>query len=51
MESRRGRDGAFHAHTLQVLTLTKTGVSAVLAFHRADLFPLFGLPIDRYPQG
>jgi RNA polymerase sigma-70 factor, ECF subfamily len=47
----RGRDGAFHAHSLQVLTLTKAGVSAVLAFHRADLFPLFGLPIDRYPQG
>ena len=47
----RGRDGAFHAHTLQVLTLTKAGVSSVLAFHRADLFPLFGLPIDRYPQG
>ncbi|MEU7588917.1 sigma-70 family RNA polymerase sigma factor [Micromonospora sp. NPDC049230] len=47
----RGRDNAFHAHTLQVLTLTKAGVSAVLAFHRADLFPLFGLPIDRHPQG
>ncbi|WP_331767540.1 sigma-70 family RNA polymerase sigma factor [Embleya sp. NBC_00896] len=46
----RGRDGAFHAHALQVPTLTKAGVSAVLAFHRADLFPLFGLPIDRYPQ-
>ncbi|GAA3381809.1 sigma-70 family RNA polymerase sigma factor [Cryptosporangium minutisporangium] len=43
----RGRDGAFHAHSLQVLTLDKAGISAVLAFHRADLFPLFGLPIDR----
>ncbi|MFE3457154.1 sigma-70 family RNA polymerase sigma factor [Nocardiopsis aegyptia] len=42
----RGRSGAFHAHALQVPTLTKAGVSAVLAFHRADLFPLFGLPTD-----
>jgi RNA polymerase sigma-70 factor (ECF subfamily) len=46
-----GRDGAFHAHSLQVLTLSKAGVSAVLSFHRAELFPSFGLPIDRYPQG
>jgi RNA polymerase sigma-70 factor (ECF subfamily) len=46
----RGRDGAFHAHSIKVLTLTKAGISAVMAFHRADLFPLFGLPIDRYPQ-
>lgn len=46
----RGRDGGFHAHALQVLTLSKRGVSAVLAFHRADLFPVFGLPIDRRPQ-
>lgn len=40
-------DGAFHAHSIQVLTLTEKGVSAVMAFHRADLFPYFGLPIDR----
>lgn len=45
----RGRDGVFHGYSLQVLTLTKAGISAVLAFHRADLFPLFGLPIDRHP--
>ncbi|MFJ2828600.1 sigma-70 family RNA polymerase sigma factor [Streptomyces sp. NPDC087263] len=43
----RGREGTFHAHQLQVPTLTRSGISAVLAFHRADLFPLFGLPIDR----
>jgi RNA polymerase sigma-70 factor (ECF subfamily) len=46
----RGSDGAFHAHSIKVLTLTKAGISAVLAFHRADLFPSFGLPLDRYPQ-
>lgn len=46
----RGRDGVFHVHSLQVLTLTKAGVRAVTAFHRADLFARFGLPIDRYPR-
>ncbi|MEU0939954.1 sigma-70 family RNA polymerase sigma factor [Embleya sp. NPDC005971] len=42
-----GRDDAFHAHAIQVPTVTKAGISAVLAFHRADLFPSFGLPIVR----
>jgi RNA polymerase sigma-70 factor, ECF subfamily len=42
-----GRDDVFHAATLQVLTLTDAGISAVLSFHRADLFGAFGLPIDR----
>ncbi|GAA1591155.1 sigma-70 family RNA polymerase sigma factor [Kribbella sancticallisti] len=46
----RGRDGAFHAHSIKVLTVTKAGISAVLAFHRADLFPSFGLPLVRFPQ-
>ncbi|MFC5002198.1 sigma-70 family RNA polymerase sigma factor [Dactylosporangium cerinum] len=43
----RGRDRAFHAHSIQVLTLTKAGVAAVLDVHRPDLFAAFGLPIDR----
>jgi RNA polymerase sigma-70 factor, ECF subfamily len=43
----RGRDGAFHAHSIQVLTLTTAGVSAVLDFHRPDLFAAFGLPSSR----
>ncbi|MFI7387262.1 sigma-70 family RNA polymerase sigma factor [Streptomyces sp. NPDC049813] len=47
----RGRDGAFHAHQLHVPTLTRDGVSAVLAFHRGDLFPHFGLSIDRAAEG
>jgi RNA polymerase sigma-70 factor (ECF subfamily) len=42
----RGRDGVLHAHSIQVLTLSKAGVTAVMDFHRADLFPAFGLPID-----
>jgi RNA polymerase sigma-70 factor (ECF subfamily) len=43
----RGHDGMFHAHSVQVLTLTKVGVAAVLAFHQPSLFPAFGLPITR----
>jgi RNA polymerase sigma-70 factor, ECF subfamily len=46
----RGHDGAFHAHSVQVLTLTGAGISAVLAFHRAELFPLFGLRLDIHPR-
>ena len=40
-----GEDGAYHAHSIKVLTLTKAGVSAVLAFHQPALFPAFGLPL------
>jgi RNA polymerase sigma-70 factor, ECF subfamily len=47
----RGRDGVFHAHSLQVLTVTKAGVSAVLAFHLPALFPWFGLPVSRLSTG
>jgi len=41
------RDGTFHAHSILVLTMTTAGVSAVLAFHRPDLFPAFHLPGQR----
>jgi len=41
-----GADGAFHAHSIKVLTLTKAGISAVLAFHQPALFPAFGLPLS-----
>lgn len=47
----RGRDGSFHAHSIQVPTITEAGVSSVLDFHRADLFGSFGLPIHRGPRG
>ncbi|WP_327002984.1 sigma-70 family RNA polymerase sigma factor [Dactylosporangium sp. NBC_01737] len=43
----RGRDGVFHAHSIQVLTLTEAGVAAVMDFHRGDLFASFGLPARR----
>ncbi|ADB29648.1 RNA polymerase, sigma-24 subunit, ECF subfamily [Kribbella flavida DSM 17836] len=46
----RGRDGAFHGYAIQVLELNKAGISGVLAFHRPDLFPLFGLPVTRLPE-
>ncbi|MEU4195343.1 sigma-70 family RNA polymerase sigma factor [Kribbella sp. NPDC026611] len=40
-----GKDGAYHAHSIKVLTLTTAGVSAVMAFHQPALFPAFGLPL------
>ncbi|MCZ4120351.1 sigma-70 family RNA polymerase sigma factor [Streptomyces sp. H39-S7] len=43
----RGDDDRFHARYLQVLTLSEEGVTAILAFHRADLFSAFGLPPER----
>ncbi|TCC45069.1 sigma-70 family RNA polymerase sigma factor [Kribbella capetownensis] len=43
----RGHDGRYHAHSIKVLTLTKAGIAAVLAFHQPALFPAFGLSIIR----
>ena len=43
----RGDDGFFHAHSLQTLTVTKAGISAVLAFHKPSLFTTVGLPLSR----
>ncbi|MER7243243.1 sigma-70 family RNA polymerase sigma factor [Kribbella sp. NPDC000426] len=43
----RGADGHFHAHSLQVLTLNSSQVSAILAFHHPNLFPHFGLPTSQ----
>lgn len=47
----RGRDGVFYGHSLQVLTVTKAGVSAVMAFHQPALFLSFGLPVSRLSTG
>ena len=41
----RGGDALYHAHSIEVLTLTKAGVAAVLAFHQPALFSAFGLPL------
>ncbi len=41
---RRGPDGGHHPQSLQVLTVTATGVTHVVAFHDPSLFPAFGLP-------
>ena len=43
----RGHDGLFHAHSIEVLTLTKAGISAVLSFHVPALFSAFALPLSR----
>lgn len=38
-----GRNGARQPHALHVLTLASGGVDRIVAFHGAELFPLFGL--------
>ena len=43
----RGTDDLYHAHSIKVLTLTKAGIAAVLAFHQPVLFPAFGLPLSQ----
>jgi RNA polymerase sigma-70 factor, ECF subfamily len=40
----RGPDGGYHAHAIQVLTVTATGIVRVVAFLDPSLFVLFGLP-------
>jgi RNA polymerase sigma-70 factor (ECF subfamily) len=41
---RRGRDGTYEAHALQVLTVTATGVARLVIFLDPALFRTFGLP-------
>jgi RNA polymerase sigma-70 factor (ECF subfamily) len=38
------RDGAHRAHSIQVFTVTRSGVSRLVAFLDPDLFATFGLP-------
>jgi RNA polymerase sigma-70 factor, ECF subfamily len=40
----RQPDGMYHAHALQVLTLTATGIARIVAFVDPDVFASFGLP-------
>lgn len=40
-----GADGAFHAHGINVLTLTPTGIARMVVFLDAELFRVFGLPL------
>jgi RNA polymerase sigma-70 factor, ECF subfamily len=46
----RRQDGTYHAHALQVLTLTATGIARIVAFSDASRFSSFGLPSE-YPAG
>ena len=43
---RRDRDGVPRAHAIQVPGLTAAGISHLLSFNDASLFPLFGLPAE-----
>lgn len=40
----RGADGALQAQSLQVYTITSTGIARIVAFSDASLFTAFGLP-------
>ena len=40
----RDPDGTFHAHAIQVLTITDTGIARIVAFADPSLFGPFGLP-------
>jgi RNA polymerase sigma-70 factor, ECF subfamily len=47
---RRGDRGTYHAHALQVLTLTATRIARIVAFTEVRRFTSFGLPSE-YPAG
>jgi RNA polymerase sigma-70 factor (ECF subfamily) len=40
----RGEDGVLHAHSIQVLAVRSAGISRIVSFNDASLFPFFGLP-------
>ncbi len=40
----RGNDGIYRAHAVQVLTITRSGLSRVVSFNDSGLFAAFGLP-------
>jgi RNA polymerase sigma-70 factor, ECF subfamily len=40
----RDRDGVYHAHAIQVLSLTGSRVARVVSFNDPGLFPAFALP-------
>ncbi|WP_427895471.1 sigma-70 family RNA polymerase sigma factor [Kribbella sp. GL6] len=42
----RGDDGRFHAHSLQVFTVAKAGITHNVVFFDQELFEYFGLPLD-----
>ncbi|MDX6430025.1 MAG: polymerase sigma-70 factor, subfamily [Streptosporangiaceae bacterium] len=42
----RGEDRVFHAHAIQVLTLSENKVARIVVFRDPSLFPAFGLPRD-----
>lgn len=40
----RGPDGRHHPHSMQVLTLDRTGISRIVSFYDPSLFEPCGLP-------
>jgi RNA polymerase sigma-70 factor (ECF subfamily) len=50
-EYQRGPDGGYHAHGVQVLTITGSRVARITAFHQSGLLAAFGLPGTLPPLG
>jgi RNA polymerase sigma-70 factor (ECF subfamily) len=42
----RGDDGVFHAHNVQLFTITGAGIAHLIAFVDTGLFAAFGLPAE-----
>jgi RNA polymerase sigma-70 factor (ECF subfamily) len=42
----RGADGVHHAHSVQVFTVSGSGIARIVAFVDPRLFPSFGLPLE-----
>jgi RNA polymerase sigma-70 factor (ECF subfamily) len=40
----RARGGAYHAHAVLVLTVTRAGIARIVSFQDPSLFGSFGLP-------
>jgi RNA polymerase sigma-70 factor (ECF subfamily) len=48
---KRGEDGAYHAHAVQVLTVTASGIARIVVFTDPEIFSSFGLPLRGDSQG
>jgi RNA polymerase sigma-70 factor (ECF subfamily) len=46
----READGTYHAHAVQVLAITATGISRIVSFNDPGLFPAFALPTTLPPE-
>lgn len=48
---KRGEDGAYHAHAIQVLTVTASGIARIVVFTDPEVFTSFGLALRGDSRG